>query len=157
MTTRFKPDDTLKRRNCPIVARLDREKLTERMRDLAGMSQQQADEAIDGISVALETWFESIANSLPLGTRAEATITGLGKLVFTYQRDRPLSSWRRKHNIPQTPAYLIAVFEPIRAIHKLIKATNRQIRAEYFSRSRPARAELKAKQQQVKWVQVASV
>jgi nucleoid DNA-binding protein len=118
---------------------MDKRKLAELMIEVGGMTQTEADHGIQGISLALETWIEAMARNIPRGTKAICTLTGLGRIEIGYQRDRPLSAWRTRWGIPQTPKYLTVTFVPNEQITRIIAKENRSIRLAYLPTIRAAR------------------
>ena len=117
----------------PIIQSLTVRDLAARMVDVAGMTQQQADEAIQGLGLALGTWLESMALSLPQGCRADCILPGVGRLVVSYQPDRPPSKWRIKYGLPQRPGLLTITLAPLPAVRAALSRCNRAILSAYYT------------------------
>lgn len=115
-----------------VVERMDKRKLASRMVDVAGMTQQQADEAIQGFTIAVGTWLEAMARGIPRGTRAEVTLEGMGKLAVTYEKKRKSTNrWRLRNKIPDPPALMVVTFEPTKSTASIIAKENATIRKEH--------------------------
>lgn len=122
----------------PMIAKMDRKKMSLSIQELTGFSQRQADNAIGAVSIAMETWLHGIIRDIPYGTKARMCLKGLGTIEVRYQKPKQ-SRWRIENNLPQRPATIIVAFIPGRALELELRQANRPIRQRYLEVYHPAK------------------
>ncbi len=112
------------------IQKLGKRELTEKIRDVAGLSQTEADRVVQAFSLAVGIWMESMIRSIPEGTCAELLLSNLGVLQVSFGINfKPGSGnrTRRRLGLPLVPK-LEVEFRPCEELQDYICRTNRQAR-----------------------------
>ena len=139
--------------NLECVARLDKIAMVERIQELAGLSQEQADQAVDAVSLAMSTWLEAMLSTIPPNTRAELSFPNVGILRVTWKAPGKIP-WRVVCKIPQRPPVLIIEFVPARHLRPIMWKTNGPIRRDHRKIYKEALAEYRRLHPKTRWVAV---
>ena len=128
----------------PVVARINKEGLKEKIVEISGMSRHDAENGINGLVMALGIWLQGIIRDIPEDTAAVCIIEGLGKFSVRYhkQANKP-SAWRDRDQLPQRPKKITLEYTPSNLLARALKQANEPIRKRYLDEYRPAVKALK--------------